>query len=106
MSYLGTQSIARQDSPNQDVLCGAEVVHTNSVTGGTYYTSVPDDYQGPCNVLDISSPDNPKSLAVLPNDKEAQLLAFVAITPDGGYSEVLIEASDDPVTHLSFLDWL
>ena len=94
-----------QERPIQE-LCGARVVHVNIATGGTFYTSVQDDYDGLCNVLDITSPDSPELIAVLPNNKEALLLAFVAISPDGGYSEVLIEASDDPVTHLSYVDWL
>ncbi len=89
-----------------EVTCGAKVDHINSVTGGTLFTSVPSDYDGPCIVLDISVPSKQEPLAVLPSNKEARMLAFVAITPDGGCSEVLVEVTDNPVTHQSFVDWL
>ncbi len=107
-SHLTLQSnnIEEQEGSIPDVLCGAKLVHVNMATGGTFYTSVPDDHDGSCNVLDVSSPDCQESLAVLPNNKEALLLAFVAISPDGGYAKVLIEVSDNPVTHQSYGDWL
>jgi len=101
-----TEPIEIQEVPNPKVTCGAKVHHINSITGGTLFTSVPKDYDGPCAVLDISIPSKQETLAVLPSNKEARMLAFVALTPDGGYSEVLIEATDIPVTHQSFADWL
>ena len=95
-----------EESPIPDVLCGARLVHINMATGGKYYTSVSEDHEGSCNVLDISSPDCLESLAVLPNNKEAGLLAFVALMPDSNYSKILVQATDSPVTHQSYIDWL
>ena len=101
-----SERVETQEVPNPKVTCGAKVDHINLVTGGTLFTSVPSDYDGACIVLDISVPSKQEPLAVLPSNKEARMLAFVAITPDGGFSEVLVEVTDNPVTHQSFMDWL
>lgn len=100
------ERIENQEMPSRKLSCGTKVLHVNMVTGGRMFVSTPKNYDGPCSVVDISNSDNHEMLAVLPNEKEARLVAFVAITPDGGYSEVLVEATNDPVTYQSFADWV
>lgn len=101
-----TERIERQKVPSRKLSCGAKVLHVNMVTGGRMFVSIPKDYDGPCSVLDISNSDDHKALAVLPDEKEARMVAFIAITPDGGYSEILVEATNEPVTYQSFVDWV
>jgi len=66
--------------------------------GGHEATSnVPDRYQGACKLIDNSED---KVMTVLPNKDEAFSAASYAITPDGGYCSVVVEAArESEITH-------
>lgn len=103
--YSDIQAV-RDPLYDSQVPFGAQVVHVNMITGGILYNAVAENYDGPCSVSDISIPDNQELLAVLPNKKEAHDLAFIAIKPYFGLTKVLVEATNRPITHEAFGDWL
>lgn len=84
---------------------GTKVIAANAPAVGAdaAISSVPEDYQGACAVVEASS--GIRVIAVLPNKAEAFSVARYAITPDGGYGSVYVDASNEAVTHSSFEEW-
>lgn len=71
--------------------------------GGEICTAFFDeDYEGKTCVL-----THDEIVAVLPNVQEGLSVGRYAITPDGGYSSVgIFAATEEPITHESFEEWL
>lgn len=84
------------------------IIHQGSDLLGAHTVSDNTDreYNGPCKVIDLSSAEH-KLVGVFPTKEEATRIAIYSITPDGGYSSVEIQTSNDlELTHCSLEEWI
>ncbi|MFZ4701186.1 MAG: hypothetical protein ACOYMG_14145 [Candidatus Methylumidiphilus sp.] len=85
------------------------VIHKglDEIGGSCAYSEIPVGYEGKCAIFNGGCfPE--KEMAVFPSRQEAESAARYAITPDGGYSEVIAKVADksSQITHQSWIDWL
>jgi len=72
--------------------------------GHSAVTEVPPAFEGRCAVIEKYTD---KTIAVLPNAQEAELVAGYACTRDGGFgSTVVVANKKEKATHGSFEEWL
>lgn len=74
------------------------------IGGDTATSMVRSTYQGACAVIEASG--SGRVIAVLPSGAEANRVARYAITPAGGYGSVLVEETDQAVTHPNLESWV
>lgn len=79
------------------------VAYSPDTFGGEYAAAFFDeDYEGKVCVISLYS-----IVAIVPNVKEALMIAAYAITPNGGFGSVdLLPAPDSALTHATFDEWL
>lgn len=75
--------------------------------GGDYATTVlSEDHQGPVSMRVRGSEGDHKIEATFPTLQQATIAASYAISPAGGYSDVvLIDGAGQQVTHADWQDW-
>ena len=72
-------------------------------TNGAVYVPVSPE-AGHHSVTSLEYPE--RRLAVAPDHDMAVRIACMAVSPAGGYSMVIVRASNDAVTHTDSLSWL
>lgn len=74
------------------------------IGGDTASSMVRSTYHGACAVIEASGTE--RVIAVLSSGVEAYRLARYAITPAGGYGSVVVEETDQAVTHPNLESWV